>query len=141
LQCAQIIGNVSRQFLDGTPIHFLHDASSLRGITAVLAVPVASFVVSNLEPLVVVMVVFSADDDEEAFAVVVVGRAGDFDICSGLVIEAFSFLVFPMMSLMFGVVVRTANMSVKFCEVRRVYSWEIDEHTPRYALKSCYTLR
>lgn len=77
----------------------------------VLAVSVASFVVSNLEPLVVVMVVFSADDDEEAFAVVVVGRVGDVDICSGLVIEVLLFLVFPMMSLMFGVVVRTANMS------------------------------
>lgn len=77
----------------------------------VLAVSVASFVVSNLEPLVVVMVVFSADDDEEAFAVVVVGRVGDVDICSGLLIEALLFLVFPMMSLMFGVVVRTANMS------------------------------
>jgi len=77
----------------------------------VLAVSVASFVVSNLEPLVVVMVVFSADDDEEAFAVVVVGRVGDVDICSGLAIEALLFLVFPMMSLMFGVVVRTANMS------------------------------
>lgn len=111
MQCAQIIGNVSRQFLDGTPINFLHDASSLRGITVVLAVSVASFVVSNLEPLVVVMVVFSADDDEEAFAVVVVGRVGDVDICSGLLIEALLFLVFPMMSLMFGVVVRTANMS------------------------------
>lgn len=87
----------------------------------VLAVSVASFVVSNLEPLVVVMVVFSADDDEEAFAVVVVGRVGDVDICSGLMIEALLFLVFPMMSLMFGVVVRTANMSVKFCEVRGVF--------------------
>jgi len=86
----------------------------------VLAVSVASFVVSNLEPLVVVMVVFSDDDDEEAFAVVV-GRVGDVDICSGLVIEALLFLVFPMMSLMFGVVVRTANMSVKFCEVRGVF--------------------
>jgi hypothetical protein len=86
----------------------------------VLAVSVASFVVSNL--LVVVMVVFSADDDEEAFAVVVVGRVGDVDICSGLMIEALLFLVFPMMSLMFGVVVRTANMSlVKFCEVRGVF--------------------
>lgn len=88
----------------------------------VLAVSVASFVVSKLEPLVVVMVVFSADDDEEAFAVVVVGRVGDVDICSGLMIEALLFLVFPMMSLMFGVVVRTANMSlVKFCEVRGVF--------------------
>lgn len=76
----------------------------------VLAVSVASFVVSNLEPLVVVMV-FSADDEEEAFAVVVVGRVGHVDICSGLVIEVLLFLVFPMMSLMFGVVVRTANMS------------------------------
>jgi len=86
----------------------------------VLAVSVASFVVSNLEPLVVVMV-FSADDEEEAFAVVVVGRVGHVDICSGLVIEVLLFLVFPMMSLMFGVVVRTANMSVKFCEVRGVF--------------------
>jgi len=76
----------------------------------VLAVSVASFVVSNLEPLVVVMV-FSADDEEEAFAVVVVGRVGHVDICSGLVIEVLLLLVFPMMSLMFGVVVRTANMS------------------------------
>jgi len=55
--------------------------------------------------------VFSADDEEEAFAVVVVGRVGHVDICSGLVIEVLLFLVFPMMSLMFGVVVRTANMS------------------------------
>jgi hypothetical protein len=111
LQCAQIIGNVSRQFLDGTPIHFLHDASSLRGIAAVLVVSVASFMVSNLEPLLV----FSADaDEEEAFAVVVVvgRRVGEVDICSGPMIEALLFLVFTMMSLMFGVVVGTANMSI-----------------------------
>ena len=91
----------------------------------VLAVSVASFVVSNLEPLVVELV-FSADDEEEAFAVVVVGRVGHVDICSGLVIEVLLFLVFPMMSLMFGVVVGTANMSVKFCGVRGMFSRGIE---------------
>jgi len=69
--------------------------------------------------MVVVVVFSSSSDEEEAFAVVVVGRAGDVDICSGLMIEALLFLVFPMMSLMFGVVVGTANMSVKFCGVVR----------------------
>jgi hypothetical protein len=91
-------------------------------------VSVASFAVSNLEPLVVVVVVvFSADDEEEAFAVVVVGRrVGDVDIFSGLVTETVLFLIFPMMSLMFGVVVRTANMSVKFCGVRGMFSRGIE---------------
>ena len=81
--------------------------------------------VSNLEPLLV----FSADDDdEEAFAVVVVvgRRVGDVDICTGLTIEALPFLVFTMMSLMFGVVVGTANMSVKFCGVREMFSRGIE---------------
>ena len=84
----------------------------------------ASFVVSNLEPLLV----FSAADDEEAFAVVVVigRRVREVDICSGLMIEAVLFLVFPRMSLMFGVVVGTANMSVKFCGVRGMFSRGIE---------------
>lgn len=88
-------------------------------------VSVASFVVSNLEPLLV----FSADaDEEEALAVVVVvgRRVREVDICSGLMIEALPFLVFPMMSLMFGVVVGTANMSVKFCGVRGMFSRGIE---------------
>lgn len=88
-------------------------------------VSVASFVVSSLEPL---LVFSAADDDEEALAtVVVVGRrVGKVDICTGLMIEALPFLVFPMMSLMFGVVVGTANMSVKFCGVRGMFSRGIE---------------
>ena len=88
-------------------------------------VSVASFVVSNLEPL---LVFSAAADDEEALAVVVVvgRRVREVDICSGLMIEALSFLVFPMMSLMFGVVVGTANMSVKFCGVRGMFSRGIE---------------
>lgn len=88
-------------------------------------VSVASFVVSNLEPL---LVFSAAADDEEALAVVVVigRRVREVDICSGLMTEALPFLVFPMMSLMFGVVVGTANMSVKFCGVRGMFSRGIE---------------
>ena len=83
LQCAQIIGIDSKEFLDGMPIHFLHLASSLRrfGVVVVrrFASPYSSpsVFVSNLDFLPSSATADDDDEEEEAFVddVVFIPRA------------------------------------------------------------------
>ena len=69
LQCAQMIGMDSKQFLDGMPIHFLHLASSLRRFGVVVVRRFASPYSSSPSVFVSNLDSFSssatADDDDE----------------------------------------------------------------------------